>query len=42
MELAPELRPKEIGVPWADLGRYVGVFANDDHLDHLHFGFHDS
>ena len=42
IDLAPELRPDEIGVPWADLGRHVGVFADEDHLDHLHFGFDDS
>ena len=39
VELAGDVRPHEIGVPWADLARHVGVFTDEGHRYHLHFGF---
>jgi hypothetical protein len=38
-KLAPEIRPTEIGSPWAiDSAAY---FSDGDHQDHLHVGFDD-
>jgi hypothetical protein len=38
-KLAPEIRPTEIGSPWAiDSSAY---FSDGDHQDHLHVGFDD-
>jgi hypothetical protein len=38
-ELAPEVRPTEIGTPWAIDA--PGYFTDADHQDHLHVGFDD-
>ena len=37
--LPPSMRPDETGCPWADLEALPGVFSDQSHDDHLHFGF---
>lgn len=38
-KLPPELRPDEVGTPFAELDRLPGFFSDDAHADHLHLGY---
>ena len=40
LALPEGLRPTEVGLPWAQYEGLPGAFADADHLDHLHFGYH--
>lgn len=37
--LPPDLRPDEVGTPFAELDRLSGFFSDEAHADHLHLGY---
>lgn len=39
LRLPADLRPDEVGVPWAALDPLPGVFTGADHQDHIHLGW---
>lgn len=39
LALPAGLRPTEVGLPWPDYEGRPGAFADEDHQDHLHFGY---
>lgn len=40
LALPAGLRPTEVGLPWVELEGLPGAFADEDHQDHLHLGYH--
>ncbi|MEW6154215.1 MAG: lytic transglycosylase domain-containing protein [Actinomycetota bacterium] len=39
LDLSPPARPTETGLPWPDLTDRPGVFSDDAHQGHIHFGW---